>query len=264
MPPAMTRAAFRGAFLHLYDADPAFAHDLRLLYRLRVRRLPWPLPSRLADWWWPVTRPGPRATTYINALNAVAATHGLDRFRDDPPPGIFREQLHQWCQTRQEFGARHWPPRFFGSGFSLAADQPYIFPVRRDPLSAIEVEGQTIAVVSEEEEPALWDPREEPRADAERRLRANGVERARARATLNAIEDLAGAAGYRRIRARGDGTASELERDFRWLYRRVHGETSAAIAASEGDPGLEAVVHRATGRLAQRVGIRVRGWDVPT
>lgn len=109
--------------------------------------------------------------------------------------------------------------------------------------------------------PISGDPREVPPPEAERRLRARGRSRAAARLEMARIEALAEAAGYRRLRRRGEGTASDLARDFGWLYRRVHGETSAAIAAADGDPTLESVVHRATTRLAGYVGIRLRGWD---
>ncbi len=263
---ALTRFTIRGtaraALLHRYDSDPTFGHDLQRLYRLRVRPLPWILPGSLVEWWSPLTRPGPRASRYVDALVALAQDHGLDRFRDDPPPGLGLEQIHAWCRDRREFGARRWPPKFFSSGFSIPVDEPAIFPIERSPGAPIMIDGRRYAVVFEDELGArAWDPRRESRLHAEQRLRAHGSNRATVRAALRDIEAEAVARGYGVLRARGHGTGSDLDRDFRWLYRRVHGETSGAIAASEGAPTMPSNVHKTTNRLANLIGISLPGWE---
>ena len=252
---------FRGAFLHLYDFDPGFASDLLHLYRRRVSSLTYPLPPQLTDWWWEVGRPDTDATLYLADLVELAANHGLDRFHDDPEPGIGLRQIHAWCEMRQSLRPRPWPPSRFSEGTPIALEEPAIFPIVRRPEVASNGLHLPFAVVSEDEARDGWDPREDPRRDAEARLQGAGLDRRTTRGELQRIDVLATIAGYQIGRARGEGTASDLARDFRWLYRRVHGETSMAIAASEGDPRIEHIVHRQAGRLARRVGISVRGWD---
>jgi hypothetical protein len=168
------------------------------------------------------------AGAYLAALARLARGYGLDRWQPAMPRSYGEILVHKWCTLRAGYGFG--PRRFADAVGSLSGWVP-----RR----ALQL---------------TWDPRQEPYAEARTRLRS-AVD-----AELKAIRD--------EWQTQAAGFAFRLppstDRDARWLFQRLRGQTVAAIAGAESartgeDPDAVAVrVQKATHRLAEMLQVEFR------
>jgi hypothetical protein len=264
------RGYLRWALLDLFAGDSAFSTALQELsdaYQVvqGFERPEWGLLAaavsleqhRRADW--PGEPMDPQVGRYVEAVRALASAWGLDRLQDEGEE-LGARLVHRWCGDRRQYGTR-WTSASFKSQLGIGGGRPDIGGVStRDEFAAGEA-GPPLPDVR----PLVsigftdgWDPRNEARGSARKRLYRRAAEQIQRE--LDRLAADAEAKGYFFA-----DRAPALERDLGWLYQMMaKGATAEALAEAEvGDAWVtEAAVARAIRRIAARTGVSTRGWGL--
>jgi hypothetical protein len=250
-------------------ADPEFAAALRALYETHVPRL-----KDLPHWLelvgqvpidddpgsrGPLAGSDPDVAAYVAAVRALAKPWGLDRLiatRQELGAGL----IHRWCRARRAAG-REVPVEFLLHGVTEAHHVAEIGEVVARSVTDL----GDLRVVDELVRPVVcfevideWDPVRESRASARKRLRA--LAEGQIRSELDRLAADAESKGYRFV-----DRAPALDRDLDRLFQLMaKGATVADLIRKTGRDELEteSAVNQSVRKIAERVGVSVRGWKL--
>jgi hypothetical protein len=173
---------------------------------------------------------------YLHHLRVLTREWGLDHLEPADPDRTVssggEEAIHRWCEFRASRAARghELAAHDFGVGVSAGGGRPAL-----DPTFTLHLE-------------AAWDPREEPRAAARRRLRAEVTQQIDAE--LERLTRETQALGYQFADRK-----PKLHQHLQWLYEHVaYGKSYRKLADEQlGDSTLSGSIYNRVKPLAERL-----------
>jgi hypothetical protein len=245
------RAQLVAALFRHYDSDEDFKEQLVALIPLAEAAIKahGPVPgrtridlTRLADAGPDATdRDVPEVANFLVAARDLASASGLERLGDD---GL--RHVLAWCDRYISARGSRLSPRAYGPGTLSTVRAEYTF----EP----EVFGIVPAPWRREE----WSPTHESRGDARLRLEAKAK-----RAIQRALDEIEKETEERRL-LRHPRPVPNLERDIKWLYRKLRGDSYELIYQRWPTPPVTSspdTVRKAVERIARKLGVDTSGWE---